>query len=324
MSDARTPVTSPDLPVPPRARDLAPVAAVGRAARLLFALPDTPFLGALQITQRPTLPGRGVVDRSLVTRERIQGADRTAGSIPVTWIDRARAGDAAIVHLHGGAYVLGETPSHWAWLEELRRRSGTAAAMVHYRMPPRHPFPRALEDAAAAVEELLHRTVLRDGRWILSGDSAGGGLALALAQRLRDAGERGPAGILLTSPWTDLTMTDPSQALQEPRDLVLSRASLARAARHYAGAFRLEDARLSPRFGDMTGLAPVHLLVGADDLLLGDARATQAALVEAGVEVDHHELEGAPHDYPILIQGPAAQWAMRRQVEFVRRRLGLA
>ena len=85
-------------------------------------------------SQRPSLPARSLIDRSRVDRRRHHG-------VPVTWIDGARAAQATIVHLHGGAYLHGERPTHWEWLEEITRRAGTAGAMVHYRMPPRFPFP---------------------------------------------------------------------------------------------------------------------------------------------------------------------------------------
>lgn len=323
MSDARASVTTPDLPVPPTPEDTAPARAVGATQRLLAALPDTPYRAALRLTQRPSLPGKDLVDRTLVAREVIRIGDRTTPGVPVTWIDQDRAREAAVLHLHGGSYVMGETPRHWSWLEELRRRSGVAAAMIHYRMPPQHPFPRALEDAAGVVGQLVREARLTPGRWILSGDSAGGGLALALAQRLRDEGHGAPAGLLLTSPWTDLTLSDPVVALQADRDVVSTPAALHRAGKLYAGSYLRSDPRLSPRFGAFHGLPPVHLIASGDDMLVGDARAAHASLADAGVEVEYHEQTGAPHDHPILAQGPAAQWALRRQIAFVRRICGI-
>ena len=149
-------------------------------------------------SQRPSLPAHSLIDRSRVDRRRHHG-------VPVTWIDGARAAQATIVHLHGGAYLHGERPAHWEWLEEITRRAGTAGAMVHYRMPPRFPFPVAYDDALEAVRELVDTAVVRSGRWVLSGDSAGAGLALAVAQALRDQSIPLPALLLLTSPWADLT-----------------------------------------------------------------------------------------------------------------------
>src|SRR5690625_5100832 len=129
-------------------------------------------------SQRPSLPARSLIDRSRVDRRRHHG-------VPVTWIDGARAAQATIVHLHGGAYLHGERPAHWEWLEEITRRAGTAGAMVHYRMPPRFPFPAAYVDAMEAVRELVDSAVVRSGRWLLSGDSAGAARALAALGRQR-------------------------------------------------------------------------------------------------------------------------------------------
>ena len=173
------------------------------------------------------------------------------------------------------------------------------------------------------VTELLRTTDISAGRWILSGDSAGGGLALAVAQQLRDRGDDGPAGLLLTSPWTDLTLSDPQIPAQEPRDVILTRDALRRSALLYADGYALDDPRISPRYGEFHGLPPVHLIGAGDDILLSDARALQASILDAGGEVDYLEQAGAPHDYPIVIDGASSQWALRRQIEFVRERLGI-
>src|SRR5690625_4459201 len=173
-------------------------------------------------SQRPSLPARSLIDRSRVDRRRHHG-------VPVTWIDGAEAAQATIVHLHGGAYLHGERPAHWEWLEEITRRAGTAGAMVHYRMPPRFPFPAAYVDAMEAVRELVDTAVVRSGRWVLSGDSAGAALALAIAQTLRDQSIPPPALLLLTSPWADLT------------DVQHGDAELRRAARLYTGPVPAED-----------------------------------------------------------------------------------
>lgn len=303
--------------------ETARVARIGRMLRLLSHLPASVREAMLVRTQRPTFPARSVVDRDLVSRERVARADRTVPGVPVTWIDRPRAARAAVIHLHGGAYTAGERPEHWRWLEELRRRAGTAAAMVHYRMPPHDPFPGALDDAVMAISDAVERAVVREGTWVLSGDSAGGGLALAVLERLHERGALLPAGLLLTAPWTDLTMTDPLQALQQPKDRLLTREFLSECAQMYRGEHVLTDPRISPRFGSVHHLPPVMLVAGGQDLLLGDARALRAALEEAEVPVAYHEQPDGPHDYPIITEGPAAQWVLRRQIAFVREACGL-
>lgn len=254
-------------------------------------------------SQRPSLPARSLIDRSRVERRRHNGT-------PTTWIDAADAAGATIVHLHGGAYLHGERPAHWDWLEEVARRADTAAAMVHYRMPPRFPFPAAYDDAMNAVRALVDQAVVRTGRWVLSGDSAGAGLALAIAQTLRDEEIPLPALLLLTSPWADLT----GQQHGDPE--------LLRAARLYTGPVPAEDPRISPLYGDLEDLPPVHLVAGGADAMLSDGLRLRQQLEEGGVEVEYLEAPGRTHNYPITESGPLPQAARRSQIAATRRALG--
>lgn len=266
-------------------------------------------------THHPTKPERDLVDRSLVSRSRHRG-------VPVTWIDRESAGRGVIIHLHGGAYVNGESQNHWDWLTDVRRRTGAAAAMVHYRLAPEMPFPAAHDDAIEAVLGILEDLDVVSPNWVLSGDSAGGGLALAVAQALRERGEMQPAALLLTSPWADLTGEDPQRRSQIEKDPALRPDLLARCAGLYADGFPLEDPRLSPIDGDLHGLPPVHITVGDQDLLLGDSQRLRDRLGLADVQVTYLEQPGGWHCYPMVWRGPAAQRARRAQIACVRDALG--
>lgn len=257
--------------------------------------------------QGPSKPARDLVDRRLVERRRHH-------HVPTTWIDPDRAGGAggaAIVHLHGGAFLRGADQKTWEWLEDVRRRSDVAAAMVHYRVPPRHPFPHAFDDALQAVLSLTRKAEVRPGHWVLSGDGAGGGLALAVAQALREHGGAQPALLMLTTPWLDLT---------EER---LLRPELREAAELYADGADRDDPRLNPLRGTMEGLPPVHLSVGGSDPLLADSRRLSEKLRAAGVELEIHEAVEGGHSYPLQQVGPVAQAARRSQISAVRRALDL-
>jgi len=223
--------------------------------------------------------------------------------------------------LHGGAYTAGPNRGQWAWLAEMQRRTGFAAAMVLYGMPPRHPFPAALDDALAAVHDLCATGTLTDGRWVLGGDSAGGGLVLAVAHALRDAGHALPAGLVLTAPWVDLAMEHPDTWRDLSPAFEAGRSILRWAAELYADGVPLDDPRLSPLNGSMHGLPPVHVNVGTGDPFLGDVRRLRGALEAAGVAVDSVEQDGASHTYPQQIITPEAEWTMRAQARWIRDRL---
>jgi monoterpene epsilon-lactone hydrolase len=268
-----------------------------------------------QRSHKPTLPSRRLADRARVTRRRQRG-------IPVTWIDHDRAADGVLIHLHGGGYVLGESANTWDWLEDMGRRAEVAVAMVHYRMAPRDPFPAAYDDAREAVRGILEEGAQYESDWVLSGDSAGGGLALSVAQDLVAHGDRLPSSMLLTSPWVDLTGKDLLRGRQEDTDPLLSGRFLDRASKLHAGAWDRADPRISPLFGEMSGLPPVHLTVGGDELLLGDALRLRDGLALSGVPVDYLEQPGAWHDYPVTWHGPTSQYARRSQIAAVRGVLG--
>lgn len=334
LSDAASGETAPGVPAvpsdlaperPPRASEEAArsLRGKGRIFCALMGLPDPALDAIVRRTQRPSRPSARVVDPALVARDRIGAVDRTMPGVPVTWIDRPSAARAAVIHVHGGGFLSGASPDHWRWLEELRRRAGVAAAMVHYRMPPRSPYPAAVDDVVAVIRELAERAEVRDGHWVLSGDSAGGGVVLAALQRLRAEHGPMPAGVLLTAPWTDLTLSDPQVTEAAERDELLDIAGIRRAAARYAGGYALGDPRISPRFGTVEGLPPTLIVTGSDDMLAGDARALAADLRSAAVPVVLVDQDGGQHDYPIMTEDPAAQWALRRQVVFVREACGL-
>ncbi|GAA1488661.1 alpha/beta hydrolase [Brachybacterium sacelli] len=249
-------------------------------------------------SQRPTLPPRAVAAPSRVERRR-------PGSIPVTWIDRHLAGTATIVHLHGGAYVAGETKVHWEWLEEVGRRSGAATAMIHYRLAPTYPYPAAIEDVLRAIDTMAQDSQLRPGSWVLSGDSSGAGLALAVTQSLARAGRDTPALLLLESLWADL------------RPQIDAQGFLGTAARLYAGSVPVENPRLSPLLGDLGSLPPVHLVTGSEDMVVEDSRRLHAGITEAGGTVRYLEVPGEGHMVAVAGEGPAAQAARRTQIEAI-------
>ena len=274
-----------------------------------------PLTDRLQLRlQRSTRPPHKIAGGTPISEEE-------HGGVPTTWLAPELRSEGAVVFFHGGSYSGGPFRGQWAWLAEIQRRTGLAAAMVRYRMPPTHPFPAALDDAVTAIRAMRASGVIDDGRWFLGGDSAGGGLALAAAQTQRDAGDPLPAGLVLTAPWVDLEMEHPDLLAQPGETMALGRSLLRQSAERYAAGVPLADRRLSPINGSMDGLPPVHVNVGTRDLFLPDIRRLRAAFDDVGVPVTSIEQEDATHTYPQQITTPEAEWTIRSQSQWIRERL---
>lgn len=178
--------------------------------------------------------------------------------------------DAALLYLHGGGYCVGSPRSHRALAARLAEAVGVVAYVPDYRLAPEHPQPAALEDALATYRALL-RSGLEPGRILVAGDSAGGGLALALAMALRDTGEPLPAAVAMICPWLDLTLDHAGTRPASNRDPLLTPEAMTVWARAYAGGHNPADPAISPLLGDLDGLPPLILHSAADDPLASDA-----------------------------------------------------
>ena len=153
----------------------------------------------------------------------------------------------------------------------------------------------------------------------LLGDSAGGGMALALAQSLRDGGVEQPGDIVLLSPWLDLSLGNPEVIAAEKVDALLAIPGLLEAARMYAGGTDLRDPRLSPIYGSLEGLGRLAVFVGAEEMFVGDARKLRAQLDQRGIAVDYREYAAMFHDW-CLFPLPEAHRAIGEIIGILRRR----
>jgi acetyl esterase/lipase len=168
-----------------------------------------------------------------------------------------------------------------------------------YRLAPEHPAPGALEDA---VDAWCMLRSLRPGVPILvSGDSAGGGLALALMVALRDQGLPLPDGAVLFSPWTDMSTSGRSIDDNDRSDVWLSRAHCESWAAHYVGRLDPRDPRVSPAFADLAGLPPLLIIVGDQEVLLDDARRVHENALATGVASTLHVGRRMQHDFPLTL-----------------------
>ncbi len=191
------------------------------------------------------------------------------GALEAEWV-RPASPDGTVLYLHGGAYCLGSIKTHRMLAAALADGANMQVLMIEYRLAPEFPFPAALDDAVAAYLWLMENGS-SPTRILIAGDSAGGGLALATLLKLRDEGQPLPAGGILLSPWTDLTMSGDSAATKASLDFILNADHLSRMAQLYAGEASLQNPLISPLFSDLTGLPPLLIQVGTDEILLDDS-----------------------------------------------------
>jgi acetyl esterase/lipase len=215
------------------------------------------------------------------------------GGIPGEW-SMAPASDASrvLIFFHGGGYCSGSILSHRRMVTEAGRAAGVRTLAVGYRLAPEHPFPAALDDAMTAWHFVRGDGVA--ARHIaIGGDSAGGGLTVALLNRLRDAKEELSGCAWLVSPWTDLTMSGATLATKDAIDPLIHKGYLGELADAYvpAGLDR-KDPRFSVLYADLKGLPPILIQVGSAETLLDDAVRFAAA---AGAQDVPVTLEIWPH-----------------------------
>ena len=196
----------------------------------------------------------------------------------------AAAGDAALLYLHGGAFVVGSAQGYRGLAAELGRAAGMTVFAIDYALAPESPFPRAVDDAVAAYTDLLGQG-FAPGRIVIAGDSAGGGLTLAALVAIRDRGLPLPAAGLLLSPWTDLACEGASLVTKAAEDPSLKADALRICAGHYLSGADAKTPLASPLHADLAGLPPLMIQVGSAEILLDDAVRTAGAAGAAGVSV---------------------------------------
>lgn len=236
--------------------------------------------------------------------------DHVLGDLNMESIRALETPSCVLVHLHGGAYFMGSSASYRSRTMRLSHRCRAEVFCPDYRLAPEHPAPAALEDAIDAWCEV--KRLRPELPLFVSGDSAGGGLALALMVALRDQGLPLPDGAVLFSPWTDLGTSGASIEENDRRDVWLSRAHCEAWAEHYLGDLDPRDPRVSPLHASMDGLPPMMLLVGDQEVLLDDARRVHEAALAAGVTSVLHLGRDMQHDWPLTLpwlQESRAAWS---------------
>jgi acetyl esterase/lipase len=246
--------------------------------------------------------------------------DQIAG-VKVEWVaPKALALDARspiCLYLHGGAFVMGSPNSHRDMAAQLAQKAGVRMLMVDYRLAPEHPYPAAHEDVMTVYRALLAQGVPAQ-RLFIAGDSAGGNLALAAAQSIRDAELPAPRGLVLFSPWLDLTQQSASITSRAAKDVMLNRQLLDEVVPMYAPGLPAHDPRISPLFGNLAGLPPCLTVVSQSEILLDDALQLHQKLQAAGGDSRCLQWAHTPHAFVVMARLlPEARDALDQTAQFM-------
>jgi epsilon-lactone hydrolase len=244
-------------------------------------------------------------------------AEQAIGGVPAEVVSAGGPDPAlTVIHFHGGGYCVGSAGIAREWAAHLSARTGCRVVLPEYRLAPEHPHPAALEDARTIMKALSGQD--QPGPVLVSGDSAGGGLALALVLSLRDEGQELPAGCILLSPWLDLGRDRRAVPDLVHRDVLLSPDWLEACARAYAAPSAWADHSVSPLRAAHSGLPPLLIQAATDELLAPDAELLAASASAAGVDVTYTRWPRLWHDFmlqPSLLA--AADSALAQAAWFV-------
>ena len=229
--------------------------------------------------------------------EEVQVNQLAIGEMYAEWIKLPQNnGQKAMLYFHGGMYVTGSPQSHRQHVYKFVKGSGVNALVFDYRLAPEHPFPAALNDALSAYNYLTEQG-FDPKNIVFAGDSAGAGLCLAALLAIKDKGIALPAGAAVLSPWTDLMRTGASYQTNIEKCLS-PKGSSENASEFYAGGADKRNPLISPLYGNLNGLPPLHISAGGNEILLDDSVQFARKARAAGVEVTLRVGEGMCHCYP--------------------------
>lgn len=245
----------------------------------------------------------------------------TVGGIPGEWMmGEGVPTVATLLYLHGGGYFAC-TPQTYRAVTSSFALAGFKTFAPEYRLAPEHPFPAGLEDAIAAYRGLLQDHA--PNQLVVAGDSAGGGLSMALMLSLRDRGIALPAAAALFSPFVDLDSTGESVRGNSDRCAMFDSESFGRAAQFYLGERDRRTPLASPLYADLHGLPPLLIHVGADETLLDDSRRLADRAQGAGVKTQLKIWPAVPHVWQLFQRWiPEGRSSLREAGMFFAREVG--
>jgi monoterpene epsilon-lactone hydrolase len=234
------------------------------------------------------------------------------GEVAGEWVEAQTSG-ATLLYLHGGGYVACSAETHRPITAGFAQ-NGLRVFAPDYRMAPEDLFPAAVEDAVAVYRALADHS---PGKIVIAGDSAGGGLALALLISLRDGGVPLPSSVALFSPWTDLAATGESLVTNDQRCALFHGANISTGAHFYLGSADPRNPLASPLYADLSHLPPMLIHVGDNEVLLDDSKRLADKARAAGVEVDLKIWPVVPHDWQLVPSMPEAKQSLREASRFL-------
>lgn len=278
------------------------------------------------LLKRTKTPQRARRDFDLMARLLFRGVKSasspvTLGGIPgIQVVPSGAPAKQVLLYFHGGGYITGSPRTHLAMIGHLAHACGIRAVLPDYRLAPEAAFPAAFEDAVAVWQAVRSEGIL-PGDILLGGDSAGGGLALALLAHVLSRREC-PAGLFAFSAWTDMTLSGDSMVENADRDPILPVERIEELRAIVAPNADLADPRLSPLFADFGGAPPIYLQASRTEILRDDTIRLADKLRGAGVDVRTDLWPDAPHVWQMFLRWvPEADDALGRVAEFARQRL---
>jgi monoterpene epsilon-lactone hydrolase len=233
------------------------------------------------------------------------------------WLSVAKP-QRTVLYFHGGGYFFCGLETHRPTCAYIARVCEAQVLSVDYRMAPEHVFPAAVDDAVAWWQELLAQGI-KPENVIFSGDSAGGGLALACLVAARDKGLPMPAGAVLFSPWTDLSCSGPSMKTLSKADVMFNPESLPEAAALYLAGKPGNTPLASPLFADLKGLPPLMIHASTHEILLDDSTRLHERAKAQGVQSELHLKAKMPHVWPTMLMLPEARQTLKECAQFMAR-----
>lgn len=253
-------------------------------------------------------PPKLIFRKNLVEQHTVQGKN------VFKIIPRSPSNGRTIFYLHGGAYIAGITWPHWRFVNKISSQTGVKVTVLDYPIAPENSYIDAIE-----MVLFTYKVLLKDhspSQIIFMGDSAGGGLALALAQILRKKKLPQPHKIILLCPWLDVSMNNPEIEIFKKKDSLLSKRVLITAGKYYANGADTKLPEISPIYGNFEGLAQMHVFIGTHDILAADVRKLNERLKNTKNHMTYYEFDRMFHVW-MFFPIPEARTAIGKIKEII-------